>query len=263
MEKAERNPVNKTLRALSWLVEASPPQVGVRQIAAALNIAPSSAHRILLALSEAGYVRQDRVTQRYTLDNEFFRLSQIAVAKAPLRQAALDAMQHLADSVKESTLLCVYDEWRQEVTFTAAVDSTRSPGCMIELNKWLPVRAGASGLAIMACLKETEAQSIARRASFIRRTNIHLAEPNRLRSELAVVRRKGYASARCHSNTGGICLATPIFGNRGKVLGTICVTVPQERAEKDGMEQLIDGMLYCASQVSKKMCGSVISLKSG
>jgi hypothetical protein len=30
MEPTERNPVSKTLRALSWLVESSTPQIGVR-----------------------------------------------------------------------------------------------------------------------------------------------------------------------------------------------------------------------------------------
>jgi len=261
--KHVRNPVSKTLRALSWLVESSPPQVGVRQIAAAMNIAPSSAHRILLALSEAGYVRQDRATQRYTLGNEFFRLSQIAVAKAPLRQAALAAMQRLVDSFKESTLLCVYDEWRQEVTFAAAVDSARSTGRLIEMNKWRPVRTSASGMAILACLKEDEVRTIARRANFLRHANTDLAEPGRLRSELAGVRHKGYASAPCQSTAGGVCLAAPIFGTRNKVLGTICVTIPQERAEKDGMDQLINAMLYCANDITKKMYGSVRSLKAG
>ena len=263
MEKPERNPVSKTLRVLNWLIESSPPQVGVRQVAAAMNIAPSSAHRILLALSEAGYVRQDRQTQRYTLGKEFFRLSQIAVAKAPLREVALAAMQRLVDTFKESALLCVYDEWRQEVTFAAAVDSNRSMKRLIEMNKWLPVRSGASGLAILACLKEAEVQSIARRANFYRHSNTDLAEPDHLRSELAGVRYKGYASARCHSTTGGVCLAAPIFGSRGKVLGTICVTVPQERAEKDSMEQLINGMLYCANDVTKNMYGDIRSLKTG
>lgn len=258
MGKSERNPVSKTLRALSWLVESSPQQIGVRQIAAAMNIAPSSAHRILLALAEAGYIRQDRKTQRYTLGNEFFRLSQIAIAKAPLRQAALPPMRRLVDSIRESSLLCVYDECRQEVTFAAAVNSTRSSGQIVEMNKWLPVRAGASGLAIMACLKEAEVQSIARRANLYRHPD--LVEPQHLRSRLAGVRHKGYASARCHSATGGICLAAPIFGSRGKVLGTICVTIPQDRAE-DSMNQLIDDMLCCASNVSKKMYGDMRSLK--
>jgi hypothetical protein len=81
VDKPARNPVSKTLRALNWLVESSPPQVGVRQIAAAMNIALSSAHRILLALSEAGYVRQDRKTQRYTLGNEFFRFRKLRLKK--------------------------------------------------------------------------------------------------------------------------------------------------------------------------------------
>ena len=77
------------------------------------------------------------------------------------------------------------------------------------------------------------------------------------------MRYKGYASARGQSITGGVCLAAPIFGSSDKVLGTICVTIPQERAEKDSMDRLINAMLYCSNDVTKKMQGSARSLKIG
>lgn len=254
MKKAERNPVDKTLRALSWLVESSAPQVGVRQIATAMNIAPSSAHRILLALTEAGYIRQDRKTQRYALCTEFFRLSQIAIEKAPVQQAAMGAMQRLVDDFAESTLLCIYDERRQEAIFAVAVEAARSTGRLVQMNKWRPIRSGASALAILAWLKETEVQAIMRRENDDRcKNNDGVTELGRLRSELAVVRGNGYASAPCRSAAGGVCLAAPIFGNRGRVLGTIGVTVPQERVKKERMDQVINAMCYCANDVSKKM----------
>jgi len=251
----KRNPVSKTLRALNWLVECSPPQVGVRQLAEALGIAPSSAHRILLALSEAGYVRQDARTQRYSLGNEFFRVSQLAAAKAPLRQASLAAMLRLVETCKEPTLLCIYDQIRQEVNYTAALNSNGRAGQTIELNKWLPIRTGASGLAILAYLKEAEVQSIARRQNFHHR-NGDLAEPTQLRSQLDSVRSKGYAFTRCQWVDGASGLAAPIFDGGDKVMGAICVTLPRERAESDKMDRLIDAMLHCANDVTKKMNGS-------
>jgi len=251
--KPERKPVSKTLRALSWLAESSPTQVGVRQLALAMNIAPSSAHRILLALSEAGFVRQDSKTQRYTLGNEFLRISQLAMAKAPLRQAVLPAMQRLVDTCKESALLCVYDEFRQEVIYAAAVDSPRSTGHGIELNKWLPVRTGASGLAILAFLKDVEVQSIARRSNYLQRARTDLAERDHLRSKLAAVRDRGYAFTHCQWIAGAVGLAAPMFDRTGKVMGDICITIPRERAAIGSMDQLIDAMLCCAKDVTHKI----------
>jgi DNA-binding IclR family transcriptional regulator len=110
MKRSERRPVSKALHALHWFVESSRPHIGVRQLAAAMDIAPSSAHRILAALSEAGLVRRDTRSQRYGLTPEFFRLSHLAVAMSPLRQAGLAAMQRLTDTCHESALLCLYDD---------------------------------------------------------------------------------------------------------------------------------------------------------
>jgi DNA-binding IclR family transcriptional regulator len=252
----ERNPVDKTLRALSWLAETAQPQVGVRQLAAAMNIAPSSAHRILMALSEAGFVRQDGRTQRYALGNEFYRLSQLAVAKAPVGEASVAAMRRLVDTCGESALLCLYDERRRQVTFAAAVNAARAgaPGGQgIELNRWLPVRTGASGLAVLAYLDEGEAHGIVQRSHTPACGGPHAFDPDRFRSEIAAVRRQGYALAPCQWISGAMGLAAPIFGGAGKVMGNVCVTIPRERAGSGGMERLIGATLGCARDITRRM----------
>jgi DNA-binding IclR family transcriptional regulator len=254
----ERNPVDKTLRALSWLAETAQPQVGVRQLAAAMNIAPSSAHRILMALSEAGFVRQDGRTQRYALGNEFFRLSQLAAAKAPVGQASLAAMRRLVDACGESALLCIYDERRRQVTFAAAVNAARTgppgPGGQgLELNRWLPVRTGASGLAVLAYLDEGEAHGIVQRPQAPACGGRNAFDPERFRGEMAAVRRQGYALAPCQWISGAMGLAAPIFGGGGKVMGNVCVTIPRERARSGGMERLIGATLGCARDVTRRM----------
>jgi len=45
-------------------------------------------------------------------------------------------------------------------------------------------------------------------------------------------------------------------GGGDKVMGAICVTLPRERAESDKVDRLIDAMLHCANDVTKKMSGS-------
>ena len=59
MTTRQRKPVSKALQALYWLVEMSQPEIGVRQLAAAMNIAPSSAHRVLATLADVWF-RQPR-----------------------------------------------------------------------------------------------------------------------------------------------------------------------------------------------------------
>ena len=152
MTTRQRKPVSKALQALYWLVEMSQPEIGVRQLAAAMNIAPSSAHRVLATLADAGFVSRDIKSQRYALTPEFFRLSHRAVTMSPVRQIGLTALQRLAAVCRKSVLLGLYDDIRQEMIFVARIDSASASSHAIPMNEWLPIRTGASGLAILAFL---------------------------------------------------------------------------------------------------------------
>jgi DNA-binding IclR family transcriptional regulator len=263
VEKPERKPISKTLRALSWLAESSTPEVGVRQLAAAMNIAPSSAHRILLALSEAGFVRRDGKTQRYALGNEFLRLSHLAIAKAPLRQAGAEAMRRLVESCDESALLGIYDDARQEMIYAASIDSKHSSQRAIQLNKWIPVRTGASGLAILAFLKEAEARSIVQRLALLAPGGPGRADPEGLATELATVRRQGYAFTRCEWIAGAVGLAAPVFGSHGKVLGDVCLTIPAQRLGDGSKDRLVDALRCCVSEIAKTIGSTTPSFAVG
>jgi len=262
MEPSRRNPVSKTLKALSWLVESSAPQIGVRQLAAAMKIAPSSAHRILVSLSEAGFVRQDGKSQRYRLAVEFFRLSQLALAKAPLREASADAMQRLVDTCNESALLGVYDDVRQQMIFAASVDGPHSPRNAIKVNEWLPVRNGASGLAILAFLKDAERHAVIQRAAPCAQGR-PLVDREILEAELADVRRQGYAFTRCQWISGAFGLAAPIFDRRGKVIGDVCVTISGQRFGDGGKDRLVDAVHRCVDDITRKLHGTDISPAMG
>ena len=60
-----RDPVSKALKVLGWLIEQPAESAGVREVAAALHMSPSGAHRVLSVLVEEGMLRQDPTTSRY------------------------------------------------------------------------------------------------------------------------------------------------------------------------------------------------------
>jgi DNA-binding IclR family transcriptional regulator len=250
---SKRNLTSKSLRALSWLAESETSEVGVRQLATAMRIAPSSAHRVLLALSDAGFVTRDCDTQRYALGPEFLRLVRCASVKAPQRQLGAAAMQRLVDRCGESALLVRYDDTRQEMIFDAAVDAARSARSTIRLNTWMPVRTGASGMAILAFLDDGEVQSIIRRAKASPSQGRAYAEPDRLAADLNLVRRQGFAYTRCQWVPGAVGIAAPIFDRAGKVAGDICVTIPAQRAGEASRDGLIDALRACANDVTREL----------
>lgn len=254
-DRLKRDPIGKVLRAVSWLAEAPATEIGVRQFATAMKIAPSTAHRLLKALAEAGFVRQNGDSQRYNLTVEFFRLSKLGVAKEPIKQAGSEDLQRLVDTCHESVLLCLYDEQRQQLIYSSPVDSVGADKSTIKLNKWLPVRTGASSLAILAFLQESEAQSIISRLNSPQIRGDRSFEPCSLDAALSRVRRQGYAFTRCQWVSGAVGLAAPIFNAHGRVMGDVCVTMSRQGYGDGSLDRLIDATLHCARQVTKKMNG--------
>lgn len=250
-----RNPVAKALKVLCWLIEQPATDVGVRELAAGMMISPSSAHRLLADLADEGFVRRDPQTSRYSLGLEFLRLAQLAIARAPIRRAALEPMRRLVDACNETALLGVYDGVRQEMMFVESVESSHSLRYAIEHNKWMPVHTGASGLAIMAFLDEAEIQSIITRTRLAPLTAHSITEPYRLKAEIEKIRRNGWAFTRGQRIAGAVGLAAPVFGSSGEVLGDICLTIPEQRFDRAGKDHLIKQLRACAWSITAEMGG--------
>lgn len=251
----ERSPVTKAFKALRWLIEESADSTGVREMAIALDLAPSGAHRLLSQLVEEGMARQD-ASGRYSLGVEFYRLANIAAAKAPIRQAALKHMRRLVDACNETALLGIYDRGRQDMVFVASIDSTHELRYMTPLNVWVPVHAGASGLAIMAFLKPEEIASIIERTRLAPLTDQSITETYRLEAELQKTRERGWASSRGQRTTGAAGLAAPIFDSNGDVVADIALKIPEQRLDEQGEATLVDHLLRCTRSITEEISGA-------
>ena len=82
--QSDHSQTSKAIKALGWIIQSPSMDVGVRELAAALNVAPSMAHRLLLSLAEADLVQQNTKTLRYSLGLEFLRIAELANAKSQI-----------------------------------------------------------------------------------------------------------------------------------------------------------------------------------
>jgi DNA-binding IclR family transcriptional regulator len=188
---------------------------------------------------------------------EFYRLANIAAAKAPIRQAALKHMRRLVDACNETALLGIYDDLKQEMIFVARVESKHALRFAVELNQWMPVHVSASGLAIVAFLPEDEIEQIIARTRLLPSTELSITEPYRLHMELRKIRSRGAATSRGHRVPGAVGLAAPIFGPNGRVVGDVCLTIPEQRFEERAEDQIIDLLQACAQSITEEIGGRV------
>lgn len=225
-------------------------------MANALELRPSNAHSLLTTLVGEGFVQQDPQTARYSLGPELLRWAHLIIARTPIRQIAALQMRALVDACNETALLGIYDPSRQEMMFAASVESTHPLRYAIELNKWMPLNSGASALAIVAFLPDTEIDALIKRDRIAARTPNSITEPRRLKAELQGIRRRGYAFSRGQRLAGAVGLAAPIFASGAKVIGSLVLTVPEQRFDKRQSPRLSRLLLSHAASITVGIGGT-------
>ncbi|MGF7160789.1 DNA-binding IclR family transcriptional regulator [Rhodoligotrophos appendicifer] len=225
-------------------------------MATGLGVSPSTAHRLLSELVKADLLKHEPQTGRYSLSLEFLRLAYLAIAQTPVRQIALSHMRQLTDACNETSLLGLYDSMRQEMIFAAMVESSHPLRYSIDLNKWIPVYVGATGLAIMAFLSDAEISSIIDRTRLAPATSKSITERFRLEAEIHRIRERGYAITHGQRTPDAVGIAAPVFGSHGEVVGDICLTIPESRFDQSTESRIAELLIRCAASVTKALGGS-------
>jgi IclR family acetate operon transcriptional repressor len=248
-----RTPLTKILRVLNWMIDAGGEAWGVRELGHGISLAPSTVHRVLGVLEEHGLVQSDPTTRGYRLGLEFHRMAWRATARLSVRQVALPLMRELVGRCNETAGLGLYDGARMEMIVAEVVESSHPLRYVIELNQWMPIYAGASGLAIMAFLPDEERRAIIERTRLRPLTDRTIVRPAQLEQELHRIREHGYARSIGQRIPGAVGVAAPIFGPEGRVIGDLWLTIPESRFQPGAETELADLVIDYAQRVSERL----------
>lgn len=255
MAATSRNPLSKALSIMRWLLACDRESFGVREVAAALDMTPSAAHRAITSLVEEGFLRRTPDDSRYGLGLELFRLIQQAKDRFPLRRLAMPAMERLRDTCGEAVFLNLYDPVRHEIIGVAAAESTQPLRYVVVLQEWKSLHVGASGLAILAHLPEAERREIYARTGLQAATEASISDAEKMEAELALIRAKGYALTRGQRISGAVGMAAPILGPGSALIGSLGISIPEPRFDDAFAERHAATLVATAREISE-MAGS-------
>lgn len=259
----QRDVLSKSFRLLRWILDDSNTEWGVRQLAEALRLSPSTVYRLLIALEEHGLLEKDHQSGRYRIGFELYRMAYRAQSKFPLREIAMPLMRRMVDECNETVFLGVYDRFRMEMMYIAVAESQHPLRYVLPLYEWIPVYCGASGLVIMAFLPEEERRLIIERTKLTPLTDRTITDPAILEQELAIIRDKGYSITRGQRIPGAIAIAAPIWGPDGRVLGEIHITTPEQRFEASKEPELIALVMRYAKLITDRISGQPMARSDG
>ena len=235
MAEAAKNPgsiqVIERMMSLLDALAASPDPASLKHLAAATELHPSTAHRILAAMTTARFVeRQDAGT--YRLGIRLLELGNIVKSRINLREIALPYMQRLHEAIGEAINLGIRHE--DEQIYLERTSSGRSLVRVVYLvGGRAPLHLTSVGKLFLAADTPQAVKDYAKRTGLPGKTPHSLTTLAALEKELDKIRRHGVAFDNEEAEIGLKCVAAPIRDDDSRLIAGLSVSAPVDRHDPE------------------------------
>ncbi|MET4808278.1 IclR family transcriptional regulator C-terminal domain-containing protein [Limibacillus sp. MBR-115] len=209
--------------------------LSLSEIAKSTGIGRSAAQRFLYTLKVLGYLRQDTATRRYTLSPKVLDFGFAYLRNDALIEKAFPYILEASKTTRETVNLTELDD--TEVIYVSRLPSRNIISVDVVLGQRLPAYCTAPGRAMLAALPDEIAAEIVNRSHRIKRTKYTIIEPEKILTQLNVIRAKGYAISNQEAFMGDISIAAAVRNHKGGVIAAVNIAVPHPRWSPKKAEQ--------------------------
>jgi DNA-binding IclR family transcriptional regulator len=226
--------------------------LGVREISARTGYPPATVHRIVAALADRKYLQQDPRTKNYTLAPHFMALGERAQKQFDLVPVARVHLENLLRQTGENANLTVRDGW--EVVYIDHLHSNEhSLQLFTRLGARVPLYCCGVGKMFMSYFTEEELDRYLASSEFHPYTPYTFTEPKRMREEIALIRKQGYAIDDQEKEMGVRCVAAPIMGRGNEMVASLSVSGATQRVSDDRLPALAALVMECGVRISREL----------
>jgi DNA-binding IclR family transcriptional regulator len=238
--------VDRAIRVLTALQGAR--RMTLSELAARLELPPSTVHGIVRTLVGHGMVSQERGSSRYQLGPAVLLLGNVYLDTLELRSKAIPWAEDLARrtgaAVRTGVLLL------DEVVIIHHEPRPDGSRQMPEVGIVIPAHASALGKAMLA-FDQDAADRVLSTPTLRSMTGETITSPRELREQLAEVEDTGIATEQDEAVIGESALASPVFDSSGSAVGAIGVVVPSGNWPIDAFAR--DAVRDAARAISREL----------
>ncbi|QTE28076.1 IclR family transcriptional regulator [Pengzhenrongella sicca] len=208
----------------------------------------STTHRLLASLGRDGFVELDAVAKRYRLGLRLFQLGARVSASLGFGGVALPVLEHLSEVTTEASLLSVRDGHHQ--LYVHHVEARHQIGVKGDPGGLGPLHCTSIGKVLIAFADPVTREELISSISLVRFTDRTVTDRDRLRSEVALVRGKGFAITDQEHEEGIRAIAVPVFGSAGTVVAAVAIACPAFRVSLKGMGDFLPPLTAAAERLA-------------
>ncbi|MFC7623210.1 IclR family transcriptional regulator [Microlunatus sp. GCM10028923] len=239
---------------LLWRIHRQPGR-SLTELAAEADLLPSTALRLLATLARHDLIERDPDSRGYRIGSGAAILAgTVGADQQRLRDVLEPELRALAHAAREQAALGVLDGDRQfNIAF---VDGASAAGEDVilrprGLTRNSNLNATAIGKVLLAYLPEPRVEEIIAGLGFEQTARRTITDADRLRRELAAVRRAGCATS-LDENTPEVCgIAAPVRDASGEVVAALSINGPTIRLPRARLRALLPILMEAAARSSR------------
>ena len=222
--------------------------MGLTELALAVGLAPSTAHRLLRSLEKRHFVHHDAERGLWFIGVRAFAIGNAFLRGQDFVALAWPVMRRLMESVGETVNLAVLEGghavYLAQVECHEVMRASARPGARA------PLHGSGVGKALLAAVPAEEAAALLGKGPLPRFTPKTVTAPADLRPQLPLVRRQGFAVDDEEQTVGMRCVAAPVFGADGRPVAAVSVSGPTARIGNARMAELGRRVAQAAREIT-------------
>ncbi|MDB5998421.1 MAG: transcriptional regulator, IclR family [Rhizobacter sp.] len=240
----------KGLAVIEWLARQQR-SARVIEVAQALGLTRSNAHRTLQTLVGCGWARQDENSSTYRASLRLFELGSLTNAASDIRLQLRPHLATLAGSTGEPIHLAVLDG--AEIVYLDKFDSPLPVAAYSRIGGRAPAQCVASGKALLAASAFSVESLTTLLGPLVAHTRHSHTSIEALVADLQRSRARGFAENREEWRIGVCGLGVPVFNAVGEAVAAVGMSVPSIRFAKTQARLFAEQLRQCAADASSTL----------
>jgi IclR family acetate operon transcriptional repressor len=251
--------VQSLVRAFGILDELTKHQDGrnLTEVAKAVGLPRSTAHRLLTTMNALHYVEFDSVTNRWMIGVQAFTLGTSFVPTRDLGRLGRPIMRSLMLDAGETVNIAVAD--LDGVAYVGQARPVNAFGAAMAPGHHLPMHSTASGKALLAHWDEAACDTFLAANELRRRTALTIVEKSAFASHLTMIRTRGYAIDDQENELGMRCVAAPVFDRKGRVRASLSISGDVARLSEERLAGLGRTLSLAAQRMTNDIGGLLVA----
>jgi DNA-binding IclR family transcriptional regulator len=226
--------VDKALRLL--LVLAQRRTLSVSEASAELEVAPSTAHRLLAMLRHWNFAEQNAATKQYVPGRALIDLATLTLRSVDVQVEARRFLERLVAQFDETAHLTTLRG--RDVVFLSVVESSQVLRIGSRVGHVLPAHCTAAGKALLAQLSDEQLELLYPEDELPGITPGSITARTDLLAEIAAIRIRGYDANHGESEPDLTATAAAFSDKSGIPGGAITVSAPRSRMPEERISEI-------------------------